>query len=161
MVRVALTDVDPVVAVMVAVVAVVTARVFTVNVTDVAPAGTVTVAGTVAFAELEVSLTTSPPAGAAELRVTVPVELDPPVTAVGLSVSEVAIGAFTVTVVVAVVPAPVAVTITLWFVATGVDVTVKYAEKLPAGMVTVAGTVSAALFDCRVIVVAVVTGTPT
>lgn len=124
-VRTAFAEVAPFVAVMVAVVAVVTARVLTVNVTDVAPAGTVTVAGTVALAELEVSLTTSPPVGAAELRFTVPVEGDPPTTAVGLSVTDVTIGAFTVTVVVAVVPTPVAVTTTLWFVATGVDVTVK------------------------------------
>ena len=50
------------------------------------PAGTVTLAGTVATAVLPlVSVTTVPPAGAAALKVTVPVEGFPPATLVGLS----------------------------------------------------------------------------
>ena len=52
----------------------------------VTPAGTVTLAGTAATAELPlVSATTTPPDGAAALRVTVPVEGLPPVTVLGLS----------------------------------------------------------------------------
>ena len=49
-----------------------TTEVFTVNVTVEAPAGTVTLPGTVAAAPLLESDTMEPPAGAAELRVTVP-----------------------------------------------------------------------------------------
>jgi hypothetical protein len=46
----------------------------TVKVTEVAPEGTVTLAGTVAAAVFELeSDTTAPPAGAAEVRLTVPV----------------------------------------------------------------------------------------
>ena len=53
-----------------------------------APAGTVTLGGTVAtvVSWLE-SATTRPPAGAAPLSVTVPVELSPPITVAGLSES--------------------------------------------------------------------------
>ena len=60
----------------------------TVKVAVFAPAATVTVAGTVALAELEVSATTDPPVGAAELRVTVAVEVKPPVTLVGDNVKD-------------------------------------------------------------------------
>jgi hypothetical protein len=71
--------------VIVAVVAVVTDRVETVKFADVALAGTVTLAETVADELLDVSVTTAPPAGAAAVRVTVPVDGDPPVTEVGFS----------------------------------------------------------------------------
>jgi hypothetical protein len=68
-----------------------------VKVVDVAPAGTVTVAGTVADAlELE-SETTVPPAGAAPFSVTLfAVDDAPPVTEVGLSVRVDSDGGFTV-----------------------------------------------------------------
>jgi hypothetical protein len=63
--------------------------VLTVNVALVAPAVTVTLDGTVAT---DVSLleraTVAPPLGAGALRVTVPVELFPPLTDFGLSVSD-------------------------------------------------------------------------
>ena len=55
-----------------------TAEVLTVNVAVVAPAATVTVAGTVAFALLEESVTTSPLGPAGPVRVTVPVTAVPP-----------------------------------------------------------------------------------
>ena len=51
------------------------------------PAGTVTLAGTVAAVLLLDSETTKPPDGAAEVRVTVPVAEFPPTTAVGLRLS--------------------------------------------------------------------------
>ena len=56
----------------------------------VAPAATVTLAGTVATPVLLLDrLTTAPPLGAAALSVTVPVDELPPVTLDGLSVSDV------------------------------------------------------------------------
>src|SRR2546429_3393043 len=73
----------------------VTTLVLTVKVALVGPAGTVTLEGTVAAAVLLLeSATCAPPAGAAPLNVTVPVEdCVPPITLVGLSVSEESVGA--------------------------------------------------------------------
>jgi hypothetical protein len=66
-----------------------TALVLTVNVALVAPAATVTLAGTLAAVVLLLeSVICAPPAGAAPLNVTVPVEELPPVTLVGFSESE-------------------------------------------------------------------------
>src|SRR5438128_11070066 len=66
-----------------------TALVVTVNGALVAPAGTVTLAGTVAAAVLSLdSVTCAPPAGAGPSSVAVPVELLPPVTVGGLTPSE-------------------------------------------------------------------------
>ena len=63
-----------------------TPSVVIVKVAEVRPASTVTLAGTVAAAVLLLeSVTTAPPVGAALPRVTVPVELFPPTTVVGLS----------------------------------------------------------------------------
>jgi len=68
----------------------VTALVLTVKAALVAPAGTVTLEGTVAAAVLLLeSVTCAPPAGAGPLNVNVPVEdCAPPITLVGLSVSD-------------------------------------------------------------------------
>ena len=57
-----------------------TDTVLTLNVADVEPAETVTVAGTVEVLELEERATTAPPDGAAAERLTVPVTGLPPVT---------------------------------------------------------------------------------
>jgi hypothetical protein len=66
----------------------------TVNVAVVAPAATVTAAGTVALAVLSLeSATAAPPAGAAALSVTVPIEALPPATLVGLTVRKDRLGA--------------------------------------------------------------------
>lgn len=62
--------------------------VVTVKVAEVAPAATVTLAGTVARVLLLVSEMVAPPAGAALLSFTVPVEGEPPTTVVGLRVSD-------------------------------------------------------------------------
>ena len=72
------------------VVGAVTALVLTVKVAVVAPAATVTLAGTRATAVLLLERETcAPPEGAAPLSVTVPVEdCTPPVTLVGLSARE-------------------------------------------------------------------------
>ncbi len=67
------------------------------NVAVVAPAATVTLAGTVAAAVLPLlKATTAPPVGAWALRVTVPVDEPPPVTVVGLRLTELGTGAATV-----------------------------------------------------------------
>jgi len=73
---------------------VVTALVLTVNVALLAPAATVTLAGTVAVdVLLLVRVTAAPPAGAGPLSVTVPVEdCAPPVTVVEFSVSVESVG---------------------------------------------------------------------
>jgi len=67
----------------------VTAKVTTVKVALVVPAGMVTLTGTVATAVLALDRETSaPPLGACALRVTVPVEEDPPDTLAGFSVTD-------------------------------------------------------------------------
>ena len=70
-----------------------TALVLTVNVALVAPAATVTLDGTLAAVVLLLeSATGAPPAGAAPLSVTVPVEEFPPLTLVGFSATEERVG---------------------------------------------------------------------
>ena len=70
-----------------------TCWVLTVKFALVLPADTVTLDGTVATdVLLLLRLTDAPPEGAADVRVTVPVELLPPVTLVGFSVNEESVG---------------------------------------------------------------------
>src|SRR5262249_45665632 len=66
--------------------------VVTPKVAELAPAGTVTLPGTVAADELLLSATCTPPAGAAPESVTVPCDGLPPVRLAGFSVSEVSEG---------------------------------------------------------------------
>jgi hypothetical protein len=80
------------VAVTVAVTWLVTEEVVAVKVVEVAPAGTVTLAGTCTAELLLDRLTAAPPLGAAPLRVTVPVEEVPPVTVAGLKLSAPTVG---------------------------------------------------------------------
>lgn len=87
----------PLVAVMVTFVEDVTVFVVTVKVAVVAPAATVTFAGTVATEVLLLErVTAMPPAGAGPLRVTVPVDGLPPCTLVGLRARDDIVGALTV-----------------------------------------------------------------
>src|SRR5258707_1354695 len=65
-----------------------TADVLILKVALLAPAGTVTLEGTLAAPLLLESMTCAPPAGAGPLNVTVPVEEFPPVTLAGFSESE-------------------------------------------------------------------------
>src|SRR5271166_83891 len=65
----------------------------TVNVADVAFAATVTLAGTWAAAVLLLDrVTTAPPAGAGAFNVTVPVDVFPPNTDAGLTLTEETVG---------------------------------------------------------------------
>jgi hypothetical protein len=84
--RFAFTDVLPTIAVIVSITEATTADVGMVNVAEVAPALTVTVAGGVALNPLEVRLTSSPPGGAGSFSVTVPCVEVPPMTEVGETV---------------------------------------------------------------------------
>ena len=80
--------------------------VVTMNVAELPPAATVTLAGTLATEGVLLdSATTVPPAGAGPLRVTVPVEELPAFTVEGESVNDDGTGGLTVTVVVRVMPA--------------------------------------------------------
>ena len=74
------------------------------NGAEVDPAATVTLAGTVIPDLLLESVTTSPPAGATPVSVTVPVDALPPLTDAGLSVTLLAAGAVTVSAAVFVTP---------------------------------------------------------
>ena len=91
-VSVACCELLPSVAVIVAVVIEETDVVVTVKLALVDPLATVTLLGTLALELLLLKLTTVPPEGAAELRVTVPVELLPPVTLVGFKLTEERVG---------------------------------------------------------------------
>lgn len=73
----------PAVAVTVAVCRVVTGVAVTVKVAEVAPLGTVTEAGTDTTARLDERVTGNPAAGAADVKVTVPVIVPPPKAGLG------------------------------------------------------------------------------
>src|SRR5213594_140251 len=76
-----------------------TGLVLTVKVAVMPPVGTVTLAGTVATLVLLLErATTAPPLGAGPLSVTVPVEELPPVTLVGLRLSDESVGGLATTV---------------------------------------------------------------
>jgi len=125
--------------------------VLTVNVAVVAPAATVTEAGTVALVLLDDRVTAAPPVPAALERVTVPVEEFPPETDVGLTATEVTVGPLIVSV--AVLEAPpdrVPVIVTVVFRLTAVVFTVNVAAVWPAGTVTEAGSVAEGLLELNV-----------
>ena len=136
----------------VAVEVVVTAVVETANVPEVAPAGTVIMEGTVAsVVSLELKVTAKPPVGAGSPSVTVPVELFPPMTALGLSETPVIAGGLTVRFAVVLFVPKVAVMTAVVTLVTVVVLAVKVAVVAPAATATDAGTVAAALFDERLI----------
>jgi hypothetical protein len=122
-----------------------------VKVALVAPAAIVTLAGTRAADVLLLNVTTAPPVGAAPVKVTVPVELLPPTTAVGLVVTDDKdTGAITVSVALWMTPSVPVITDDV-LLATALVVTTKVADVLPAGTVTKGDTCAAAvLLLCRV-----------
>jgi hypothetical protein len=130
-----------------------TALVVTVNVVLREPGGTVADDGTcVAEVLLLVSETTAPVGGAAPLSVNVPVEGNPPVTALGFKVSDVKEAAETASVVVLVFPYT-AVRVTGVEAATPLVVIVNVVLVLPAGIVMLGGTWAAVvLLLCSVTV---------
>ena len=114
-----------------------------VNVALVLPDGTVTLGGTDATEGLAlVRATVKPPVGALPVSVTVPVELDPPVTVVGLRVSVESAGGFTVIVAVLLIPPAEAVITNNVWATTGVVRIVNVAVLLPDVTVTLTGTVA-------------------
>ena len=124
----------------------VTENVVIVKVAVVAPASTVTFAGTVATeVRLLESVTTAPAAGAGPLSVTVPVDGVPPFTLAGLRVRVDIVGAATVRVARRVRLPYVAEIVTEALLATGLVVTVKVAVVAFAATVTLAGTWAAAV----------------
>ena len=131
-----------------ALVEVITILVVTVNVALVAPAGTVTLAGTLAAVLSLEMRTCEPPAGAGPFRVTVPVDVPsgPPMTLLGVRTSEETAGGRTVRMAVRVPPPKEAEIVTEVAAATALVVSVKLAVVAPAGTVTpCAGTLAAAL----------------
>ena len=118
-----------------------TVFVVTVKVALVLPAATFTLTGTVAIeVELLERLTTVPAAGAGPESVTVPVEGEPPLIVVGLSVRKLSVGAVTVSVAVRVVLPSIPLIVTEVFVDTGLVATVNVAVVAFAATVTLAGT---------------------
>jgi len=95
-VRIAAFVTPPAFAVILTLVTEVTVRVVTVAVAEVEPAGTVTLAGTVATLLFELASVTITPTAAGPVRVSFAVEGPPPGTALGLRVSDARTGALTV-----------------------------------------------------------------
>jgi hypothetical protein len=122
---------------------VVTGVVVIVKLAVVVPAAMVTALGNCAADTLLLCKRTSaPPLGAGPFSVTVPVELAPPTTEVGLLLIEDKLAALTLRDAVRLAP-NVAVMVMDVLVATAEVVTVKVVEVLPAGTVTEAGTLPA------------------
>jgi hypothetical protein len=136
----------PSVAVTVAVVTELTVVVATVKLALVDPADTVTLLGTVALELSLLKLTTVPPEGAAELSVTVPVELLPPVTLLGFKPTEERVRhdpGFRVKLVDTVAPPDCPYTAATWLVLMQLVPIEKLTLVWPAGTVTVIGSCSA------------------
>ena len=117
--------------------------VVTLKVPLVAPPAILKLAGTVAAAALLlIKVTVKPVGGAGPLKTNVPTEPMPPVTETGLNVSDEMTAGLTVNVPFTLLAPSVAVTVTTVCVATPTVVAVNVCDVLPAGTVTVPGTVT-------------------
>ena len=124
-----------------------TADVVVANVALVAPATTETLPGTPATLLLLVSETTAPPVGAADVSVTVPCDVVPPVTLAGLRFTPCRLAGggcgVTVSVVVLLIPLYEAVNVTAVLLVTAAVAAVNDALVAPAATATLVGTVAA------------------
>ena len=127
-----------------------TGRVVMVTDAFVAPAGIVTVGWTVASGIDELRSTTTPPAGAGASMVIVAVDVLPPATDVGESVTDTGAGPRTVSDVVTVTPLFVALSVAVALLWINVVATLNVAVDAPAATVTLAGTDAAARLDDNV-----------
>jgi len=126
-----------------------TAVVDTAKVAVVAPAATVTELGTVALVALDFRLTTTPPVGAAPVRVTVPVEDAPPTTDAGERLSLLSVGAAIASAAVAELVPELAVIVEEVEDATAAVETANVAVVFPDATVTLAGTVALELLEVK------------
>ncbi len=115
--------------------------VFTVNVAEVPPAGMATEPGTLATAP-QLRLTTTPPAGAGPVNLTVAVELFPAATDLGFSVNESKPGGVMVRFAIFETPFSVAIRVAVTCAETALVLMANDAEDLPPGMVTEDGTIA-------------------
>lgn len=123
----------------------------TVNVPVLAPAATVAVVGTVTRAELALSDTAIPPAGAGPVRVIFPVDVVPVMIVEGVTETEESAAGTTVTLTEVVVPSAVAEIVTGVAVVTTDAVPVKVFDVAPAATVIEEGTAkTVGLLDVRV-----------
>jgi len=135
-------DLVPNFAVSVAAVFAVTGSVVIVNVADVANAGIITEAGVDAVLTLLVSFTVSPPVGAIDELVTVPIALFPPMTLEGLTDKLARVGALMVSVLETDFEPIMALIVTVAFTGTGIVLTGNDALVFPAATVTDDSTVA-------------------
>jgi hypothetical protein len=120
-----------------------------VNVADVFPAAIETLAGTTALALLLLSVTTTPPTGAASVSVIVPTDEAGPTTVSGFNTTVFTTTGRTFNVPLASTAPVVAVMVTSELVRTADVVTLKVITFLPTGTVTLAGTAAIAGFELR------------
>ena len=140
----------PITAVRVAVVLVVTARVFTVNETDVVPAGTFMGAVTIALALFDVTVMVSPLGPALDTIHNVAVVLAPPTTEVGATVKIFMAGSLRLSTAVFVTAPNVAVKVTDSGAETSFVVMPKDAEVDHASKAAVLGTTTSVLLELKV-----------
>jgi hypothetical protein len=126
-----------------------TVNVVTVNVAELEPADTVTLAGVAALKLVELRLTNAPPVGAGPVRDTVPVDEDPPVTELGERDTEASAGGLIVSIVFAEPPKSEPVIVADAAAETAEVDTVKVAEPAPPGIVMLTGTVANELVEER------------
>jgi hypothetical protein len=115
------------------------------KVAELAPAGTVTLAGTLTATFPDVSETTKPPADAGLVKSNVPVVVEPPPTDAGAKVISAGAAIFAVTVADTAEPFKLADTVAVWSLVTLDVVTLNDTDVFPAAMLTADGTLTAEL----------------